>query len=164
MIVPGTTQSAKPDEFLYELPGLIADHSLHGCIGSGSYGKVFLARNDLTGAYRALKVVFRDAFRDARPYQREFEAICRFEPISRSHPGFVQILQVGKLENAFYYIMELADDVRGAHTFDPETYKPRTLALKRTPEFNAMVEDVWGLIAGAEHGEADDEKPAQAHA
>jgi WD40 repeat protein len=125
------TQAVSPGKFLFELPDAVADHSLLRCIGSGSYGKVYLARNELTGSFRALKVVFRDAFRDARPYQREFEAICRFEPISRSHPGFVQILQVGKLENAFYYIMELADDASGRPGLDPESYKPRTLALNR---------------------------------
>lgn len=137
MRVSGNIQSLlpadekKPTEFLYELPDIIADHSLLRCIGSGAYGKVFLVRNDLTGAFRALKVVFRQAFSDARPYQREFEAICRFEPISRSHPGFVQILQVGKLNDAFYYIMELADDANPAPTLNPDSYKPRTLGLNR---------------------------------
>ncbi|HEX7859663.1 MAG TPA: WD40 repeat domain-containing serine/threonine-protein kinase [Verrucomicrobiae bacterium] len=121
----------KSAEFVYELPDVIADHSLLHCIGAGSYGKVFLARNELTGVYRAIKVVFRDAFRDARPYQREFEAICRFEPISRSHPGFVQILQVGKLAEAFYYIMEIADDAPGGAVGDPDSYSPRTLSLSR---------------------------------
>lgn len=37
----------------------------------------------------------------------------------------------------------------------------RPLALKRTPEFNAMVDDVWKRIAGAEYGET---QAAQAHA
>ena len=33
--------------------------------------------------------------------------------------------------------------------------KPRTLALKRTPEFQAMVEEVWSLIAGPPQGQSD---------
>ena len=53
---------------------------------------------------------------------------------------------------------------RVARIIDVNLPKPRTLALKRTPEFNAMVEDVWALIAGAEHGETEEGKPAQAHA
>jgi NitT/TauT family transport system ATP-binding protein len=53
---------------------------------------------------------------------------------------------------------------RVARIIDVNLPKPRTLALKRTPEFNAMVEDVWALIAGAEHGEREEGKPAQAHA
>jgi NitT/TauT family transport system ATP-binding protein len=43
---------------------------------------------------------------------------------------------------------------RVAKIIDVDLPKPRTLALKRTPEFNAMVEEVWGLIAGFEKGEA----------
>lgn len=134
MHIPGTsenTHSTASGELLYELPDVIADHSVLSCIGAGSYGKVFLARNLLTGVHRALKVVFRDAFREARPYHREFEAICRFEPISRSHPGFVQILQVGKLKNAFYYIMELADDVHENTAPTVGAYKACTLGLNR---------------------------------
>lgn len=44
---------------------------------------------------------------------------------------------------------------RVARIIDVNLPKPRTLALKRTPEFNAMVEEVWGLIAGAEQGGTD---------
>lgn len=50
---------------------------------------------------------------------------------------------------------------RVARIIDVNLPKPRTLALKRTPEFNAMVDDVWKRIAGAEHGET---QAAQAHA
>ena len=115
----------------FDVPAAIADHTLLRCIGEGSYGRVYLAQNQLTGVYRALKIVFRGAFRDSRPYLREFDAICRFEPVSRSHAGFVQILHVGKLENAFYYIMELADDARTGPIRAPDAYIPRTLALNR---------------------------------
>lgn len=115
----------------YDLPSVIADHTLIRCIGEGSYGRVYLVRNELTGIYRAMKIVFREAFNDSKPYLREFDAICFFDPISRSHPGFVQILHVGKLENAFYYIMEVGDDVAAGPNIDPETYRPRTLGLSR---------------------------------
>src|SRR5215470_17165169 len=44
------------------------------------------------------------------PYkEREFKGIQKFEPISRSHEGLVDILQVGGTEEHFYYVMELAD-------------------------------------------------------
>ncbi|HVZ53445.1 MAG TPA: ABC transporter ATP-binding protein [Pseudolabrys sp.] len=43
---------------------------------------------------------------------------------------------------------------RVAKIIDVDLPKPRTLALKRTPEFNAMVEEVWELIAGFEKGTA----------
>ncbi|MBI2948970.1 MAG: protein kinase, partial [Verrucomicrobia bacterium] len=90
----------------------IPDHQLLRCIGRGSYGEVWLARN-IMGTYRAVKVVYRKTFGDdARPYEREFTGIQRFEPISRSHEGLVDVLQVGRNDPAgyFYYVMELADD------------------------------------------------------
>ena len=126
------------------------------CIGRGSYGEVWLARSVL-GEYRAVKVIHRRAFGDNRPFEREFEGIQRYEPISRSHESQVQILHVGINQSAgyFYYVMELADDASSArssqcqrsvssratrctarqsatpleHSFtpNPATYSPRTL-------------------------------------
>jgi eukaryotic-like serine/threonine-protein kinase len=118
------------NELRATLPPQIDNHKILRIIGSGSYGDVLLARNLVTGTYRAIKVVWRPAFKDERPYQRELEAIRFFEPISRSHQGFVQILQVGELENGFYYLMELADDERTGQLVDPETYVPHSLARR----------------------------------
>ena len=111
------------------------DHELIRLIGHGSYGEVWLARNVL-GMLRAVKVVFRGTFTDARPYEREFSGILLVEPLSRSHEGLVDILHVGRHEpeGYFYYVMELADDV--AESPHPPTlrppdlagYRPRTLA------------------------------------
>src|SRR6266511_1032996 len=90
----------------------IPDYELQRCIGHGSYGEVWLARN-VFGAYRAVRIVYRRAFTDDRPFHREFEGIKRFEPISRSHPSQLAILHVGKNDEAgyFFYVMELADSV-----------------------------------------------------
>ena len=53
------------------------------------------------------------SFADERPYEREFNGIQKFEPLSRSHEGFVDVLQIGRNdeEGYFYYVMELADGV-----------------------------------------------------
>src|SRR5437667_3218176 len=67
-------------------PPVIPDHQLLRRIGEGSYGEVWLARNKL-GTLRAVKVIYRRTFEDARPFEREFRGIQRFEPISRSHDG-----------------------------------------------------------------------------
>ena len=88
----------------------IPDYELLRSIGHGAYGEVWLARN-VTGSFVALKVVSRAAFDYDRPFEREFEGIKRFEPISRSDPSQVAILHVGRGEGFFYYVMELADDV-----------------------------------------------------
>src|SRR5438309_1354138 len=94
----------------HEIPK-IPDLELIERIGSGGYGEVWLGRNAL-GTFRAVKIVRRAEFDDERPYEREFAGIRKFEPISRSHEGFVDLLQVGRndIEGWFYYVMELADD------------------------------------------------------
>src|SRR5688572_4040371 len=52
----------------------VPDHDLLTCIGRGSYGEVWLARN-VMGTYRAVKIVYRAAFEHARPFEREFNGI-----------------------------------------------------------------------------------------
>src|SRR5262245_16819749 len=88
----------------------VPDHEVVRRIGRGSYGEVWLARHVRLGTLRAVKIVRRDQFDDARPFQREFDGIRRYEPISRGHPNLVAILHVGGTDNRFFYVMELADD------------------------------------------------------
>ncbi|MHC1765548.1 MAG: protein kinase family protein [Verrucomicrobiia bacterium] len=92
-------------------PPSIPDHQLLKIIGCGAYGEVWLGRSVL-GKLRAIKVVRRHEFEDDRPCQREFEGLLKYEAISRSHPGLMQILHVGRnvVEGYLYYVMELADD------------------------------------------------------
>ena len=107
----------------------IPDHDVLRKIGGGSYGEVWLARG-VTGALRAVKVVWRDDFEDERSFEREFEGILKFEPISRDHPGLVDILHVGRGtagEPFYYYVMELGDDVESGRDINPVEYEPRTL-------------------------------------
>src|SRR5215467_5386464 len=110
-------------------PPHIPDHELVRRIGWGGYGEVWLARS-VVGTYRAVKVVRRRSFADERPYEREFAGLKRFEPISRTHPGFVSILHIGRNERSrfFYCIMEIADDLRSGQAIAPGNYAPRTLA------------------------------------
>ncbi|MGI6494786.1 MAG: protein kinase domain-containing protein [Kiritimatiellia bacterium] len=114
---------------------VIPDHTLLRIIGRGSYGEVWLARNNAINHYRAVKVVYRSQFDSSEPFDREFAGLQRYEPISRGHSGLVGILHVGVNEEAgyFYYIMELADDQRSRQSFDPATYTPTTLhAVQRS--------------------------------
>src|ERR1019366_7026178 len=134
-------------------PPFVPDHTLLRMIGRGSYGEVWLARN-VMGTYRAVKIIYRSSFDSDRPYEREFDGIRKFEPISRSQESQVQILHIGRndQEGCFYYVMELADDAgqarsaecevrsgdnqfsepatgiqRQVSAIQPENYVPRTL-------------------------------------
>src|SRR4030095_46478 len=107
----------------------ISDFELLRCIGPGSYGEVWLARNIL-GTYRAVKIVERKAFRDEEAFEREFSGLRRFEPISREHDGFVAILHVGRnrAQGFFYHVMELADNDSNDGWIEPDAYVPKTLS------------------------------------
>jgi len=142
-------------------PPPIPNHEIIARIGGGSYGEVWLARS-VTGAWRAVKVVWRNHFSSERPYEREFNGIVQFEPISRSHPAVVNVLHVGRDDTAgcFFYVMELADDAKGKgekegdarKEISPADYQPRTLADDLKSRARLAVSDAVSLgvqLAGA---------------
>jgi serine/threonine protein kinase len=107
---------------------IVPDHELLCLIGRGSSGEVWLARNAL-GTCRAVKIVHKKSFSRGKPFDREFSGVQRFEPVSRLHDGLMDILQVGRNDEVgyFYYVMEIADDVRTGQVINLEEYTPRTL-------------------------------------
>ncbi|HEY4416735.1 MAG TPA: protein kinase [Verrucomicrobiae bacterium] len=115
-------------------------------IGFGSYGEIWLAINSM-GVYRAVKIVYRDSFSDQKPFERELSGIRKFEPISRTHEGFIDILQVGFDDAAgcFFYIMELGDDGEAKTVFDPEAYRPKTLASEIAAHGRIRIDDCLQL-------------------
>lgn len=110
---------------------MIPDHELVKRVGKGAYGEVWLARN-VVGVYHAAKIIQRRGFPADEPYEREFRGIQKFMPVSRTHPGFVNILHVGRNdeERYFFCVMEAGDDKTTGQRIDPETYSPMTLATE----------------------------------
>lgn len=113
----------------------IHDHEVLRLIGRGAYGEVWLARG-VTGVLRAVKVVWRADYDYPEAFEREFEAIKRYEPVSRKHAGLVPVLQVGRSEDEsfYYYVMELADDVDTGRDINAEKYRPLTLMARMHKE------------------------------
>lgn len=138
-----------------ERPPAIPDHEMIRRIGKGSYGEVWLARS-VTGSMRAIKVVNRKDFEHDKTFEREFEGIKIFEPISRTHPGLVNVLHVGRNldEGFYYYVMELADDKVGDSEIVDDKYTPRTLASEINDRQRLSMDECgeWGAtMADALH-------------
>lgn len=123
VISPPFQQPDAPD---YEL--------LNPPFGHGAYGKVWLARNAV-GQWQALKVIYLSSFAgNVEPYDREFNGIKRFKPVSEKHSGLLRVDFVSqrKPEGYFYYVMELGDPLEANWERKPSTYKPRDLVGERS--------------------------------
>jgi CHASE2 domain-containing sensor protein len=100
--------------------------------GQGAYGRVWLARNS-AGQWRAVKAIYLASFNDDTvPYEREFNGVSRYKPISDKHPGLLRVEFVSeKLARHFYYVMELGDSLEPGWQRQPSTYRPHDLASER---------------------------------
>jgi serine/threonine protein kinase len=80
-----------------------------------------------------LKVIYLSKFdNNADPFDREFNGISRYKPISDKHPGLLRVdFVTRKREGYFYYVMELGDALVPGWERDPATYKPRDLMSVR---------------------------------
>lgn len=109
--------------------GTIPDHKVIRCIGSGAFGRVWLAINSL-GNYRAVKTIERSKFRNSeKAFEVEWEGIKKYAANRIDHQRLVGIFHAGRArdDSYFYYIMELGDDLhRGIH-IDPKTYQVHSL-------------------------------------
>src|SRR6188768_4056125 len=127
-------------------PPKVPNHELIRVIGRGAYGEIWMARSEL-GVLRAVKVVDRRTFETETAFQREFDGMARFEPISREHSAFVDILHVGRDEAGefFYYVMELADDHLHGQAIETSNYIPKTLRTEVARRSRLLADEVITL-------------------
>lgn len=99
---------------------VIPDHKLIHLIAEGGYGEVWLVQS-VSGSWRAAKIIHHGKFKNPRPFEREYNGVKDYEPISREHENLVDILHVGRNdeEGYFYYIMELADNLQCKEQNEP---------------------------------------------
>ena len=59
--------------------------------GRGAYGRVWVVKNAI-GQLQALKAVYLENFKNnSDPYDREFNGISRYKPLSDKHPGLLRV-------------------------------------------------------------------------
>lgn len=80
-------------------------------IAGGSFGEVYLVRDALGHQY-ALKLLNRTKFSTQEDYQREFEALKAYVPVSREHASLVTVHHLGGSPGMpyYFYVMDLADN------------------------------------------------------
>ena len=109
----------------------IPDYTLLQSCGKGAYGQVWLAQSQ-TNKLVALKYV---AYSQAG--DREFEGLINYSQLPES-PHLIRILHLGKLEDGFFYTMELADGLYSQGSYVPETLAERLKRTKRLPVTEVM--------------------------
>jgi hypothetical protein len=127
------------------LPDAIPNYDLISRIGRGGFGDVYIARERVTDAIRAVKIVPKGASSRAA---RDIEGVTRYQHCAHQHPNLVQILTVGETDGSFHYVMEVADNrlppaSSGAGPAKAgkagDVYDPRTLRseIRRRGRFDA---------------------------
>jgi len=99
----------------------IPDYELLRCIGQGGFGVVWLARHRLHGEFRAVKIVHHQQ-------AIELEGVRSYILQAQQHPALVPIEHLGTVADAYYYVMPLADDIKGQVALRPvDHYEAKTV-------------------------------------
>ena len=118
-------------------PPELVDFETLGLIGRGTFECVWLAKERVTGVYRAIKVFPKTA------QDTEITGLCEYQRRALSHPHLIPVYLVGQHDGAYYVVMELADDIKGSAAMDPQYYEP--CALDRLLKDRGAYQPLEGL-------------------
>jgi len=116
-----STETFTEGESITPLDASVPDYDLLQRIGKGGFGEVWLGHHRLHGEYVAVKII---------PKERlvELEGVRSYKHQAKQHSNLVPIEHVGETDTCYYYVMPLADDVKGPTALrSPEYYEPKTL-------------------------------------
>src|SRR3978361_1813712 len=83
----------------------VNNYQIIGLLGEGGMGAVYAAEHRLIGRKVAIKVLKRDLANEPEVVQRFFNEARAIGAIR--HPNIIEIIDVGKLGNVPYLVMEL---------------------------------------------------------
>ena len=93
---------------------------LHSC-GAGAYGSVFIVKCVVSGKIYALKIISENASLS----ERELNGIKQYQMVCAGS-NLMQIYHFGKVDGAFYYTMDAADNLnRSSEEYIPDTLQNR---------------------------------------
>lgn len=93
-------------EFLRNKGNMAQFYKICEKIGKGCFGKVYKVYHDITGQYRALKVVKKKTINlqdGDKEFLKEIEVLSQIE-----HPNIIQIYEYFEVEDSYFVIVELA--------------------------------------------------------
>lgn len=126
-------------------PQRIPNFDLLEQIGQGGFGRVWLARERVTGLERAVKLIPKSA---AERTAREIEGVRLYQRAALEHAALIQILTVGEEDGCYFCVMEIADRANDAS----QPFLPVTLRhlLRSTGRHSALesMEIVARIAAG----------------
>ncbi len=137
--------SSEPDRFAAGIAAdgagtpMIDGHELLRVLGRDEYGETWLARRPGLRLL-AVRVIRRANFKNEETFAQAFKSVREYVPASRADGNSVEILQIARTAEFFYYVTPLGDDLPMRRPLDPaspqaaiDSYVPRTLhaALER---------------------------------
>ena len=130
-------------------PPELVDFEIFELVGKGTFGRVWLAKERVTGVYRAVKVFARTA------HDTEITGLCEYQRRALSHPHLLPAYLVGQYNDTYYVVMELADDIKGSAALDPKYYEPcsldRLLKDRGALQHEKALEILHGIIQAVDY-------------